>query len=111
MPNVTTAEQKRRWKRDNREHVHQYNLDYRRKNRLRALDAYGSVCQCCGESRYEFLSIDHIDGNGKAHRKQIGGDLYGWLRRNNYPVGFRTLCHNCNMAIGFYGACPHRGPQ
>jgi hypothetical protein len=33
--------------------------------------------------------------------------LYLWLKRNNYPTGFRVLCHNCNLAIGFYGYCPH----
>lgn len=31
-----------------------------------------------------------------------------WLRRNNYPNGFQVLCHNCNMAKGFYGKCPHQ---
>jgi hypothetical protein len=20
---------------------------------------------------------------------------------------YRVLCHNCNMALGFYGYCPH----
>lgn len=31
-----------------------------------------------------------------------------WLKTNGYPDGFQTLCHNCNMAKGFYGICPHK---
>ena len=31
-----------------------------------------------------------------------------WLLRHGFPEGFRVLCHNCNQAIGVYGACPHQ---
>jgi len=67
-------------------------------------------CECCLEEEIQFLSIDHIGGNGKAHRKLIGGAqaLYPWLRRNGYPPGFRVLCFNCNLSLGFYGNCPHK---
>ena len=67
-------------------------------------------CACCGESMFEFLSIDHIGGGGKAHRKKIGGSsyLYSWLERNGFPEGFQVLCHNCNQAIGIFGYCPHK---
>jgi len=33
--------------------------------------------------------------------------FYSLLRRLGYPDGFRVLCHNCNMAYGFYKTCPH----
>lgn len=76
--------------------------------RLEVLTAYGGFCACCGEAEYEFLVIDHVHGGGNAHRKAIGKQMiYRWLRQNNYPEGFRVLCHNCNMARGFYGECPH----
>jgi hypothetical protein len=29
------------------------------------------------------------------------------MRDQGYPPGFRVLCHNCNMAIGLFGVCPH----
>jgi hypothetical protein len=60
-----------------------------------------------------FLTIDHENGDGAAHRRQIGQGsivLYRWLRRNNYPPGFRTLCWNCNCATHKYGICPHKRP-
>ena len=84
----------------------QYSFDQRKI----AITHYGGVCACCGETKFEFL-IDHIDGNGNKHRKEhgiaSGSQMARWLKRNNYPVGFRILCHNCNMSIGIYGYCPH----
>ncbi len=73
---------------------------------------YGGACVCCGESRMEFMSIDHINGGGKKHRLETGGGcsghFYRWLRRQGYPKdGYRLLCHNCNQARGAYGYCPH----
>ena len=70
-------------------------------------------CACCGEKEYSFLSIDHINGGGTKHRKEFGvtlgkgGTIIQWIKRNNFPDGFQILCHNCNMAKGFYGKCPH----
>lgn len=69
-------------------------------------------CACCGESSLEFLAIDHIDGGGNKHRANMkrGTKMWQWLLKHGLPAGFRVLCHNCNLAIGFYGACPHQGP-
>jgi hypothetical protein len=66
-------------------------------------------CACCGEKHLEFLTIDHINGGGVKHQKEIGvGRLYGWLIRNNFPEGFQVLCYNCNCAKGHYNYCPHQ---
>lgn len=79
------------------------------KNKDQVYAAYGGYrCTCCGETAPEFLSVDHIDGSGAAHRKHVpGSGLYRWLIRNNFPKGFRILCMNCNFAIGHSGYCPH----
>lgn len=75
---------------------------------------YGGIpphCACCGERYSEFLSIDHIHGNGAAHRREIrlrtGMSFYRYLRKQGFPTGYRVLCHNCNFARGIYGLCPH----
>lgn len=96
------------WKAANREKSLESKRKTNRKMRTEALDAYGWKCACCKEDTEQFLSIDHMNGGGGAHRREIGSSsIYSWLRKNKYPEGFQTLCHNCNMAKGFYGRCPH----
>ena len=105
----------RNWRSNNKDKVRQHRIDNhdnyidnRRHLRMEVLLSYGGQCACCGESRYEFLSMDHINGGGNAHRKELGSSemVYRWLRANDYPAGFQVLCHNCNMARSFYGYCP-----
>lgn len=88
---------------------------YNRKLRLEVIKAYGGCCACCGEKRLEFLAVDHINGGGTKHRKELnkgknrgGRAFYHLLRRSGWPAGYRILCHNCNMAMGMYGYCPHQ---
>jgi hypothetical protein len=92
-------------------HIRENNLRYYRKLRHDAIMAYGGYkCACpgCNHTEPEFLGIDHIAGGGSKHRKEIGHhNFYWWLKHNNYPQGFRVLCHNCNLAKGLYGFCPH----
>ena len=71
-------------------------------------------CQCpsnqCTETHIEFMTIDHIEGGGTQHRKELsqkGTTQYVWIKNNNYPLGFRILCMNCNFAFGIIGYCPH----
>ena len=81
---------------------------YIERERLVAIKKYGGKCACCGETEVKFLSFDHINGGGNKHRKLIGGKVVRWLKRNNYPKDIQILCHNCNLAKGFYGECPHK---
>jgi len=91
---------------------------WRKQTRMKALVHYSGdppKCACCGESTYEFLTIDHINGGGNKHRKKLrkikigfGNEIYRWLKIAGYPPGFRILCYNCNQVIGFYGYCPHQ---
>ena len=78
------------------------------------LEYYGEKCSCCGESYSEFLTLEHIGGNGNNHRKalfkyNVGGlHMYRWLKRNNYPSGYTILCMNCNWATRYNNECPHK---
>jgi len=82
---------------------------YMKKLRIDALVHYSNgqpKCFCCGETILIFLGIDHLDRKMKRVTGH-GRSLYMWLRKYNYPRGFRVLCHNCNMAHGVLGYCPH----
>jgi hypothetical protein len=56
-------------------------------------------CSKCGFSDIRALSIDHINGGGLKHRREIGlnggSGFYSWLIKNNFPEGFQVLCMNC----------------
>ena len=127
---VSVTEKKRRelYYQKNHERIRNYARNYASKNKERVellkklwkqdlrktvLLHYSPklVCTCCGESTYQFLTIDHINGKTKNRNddsNKSGNSLYLYLRRNNYPVGFQVLCFNCNCAKGIHGACPHQ---
>lgn len=95
------------------------NFEPRRKvkakeRKRRVFEAYGGIeCACpgCVENNLDLLNIDHINNDGGAHRKKIGGNIYSWLEQNNYPEGFRVLCFSCNIGRAQHGGiCPHLIP-
>ena len=105
-------EYQRNWKKKNKIKARNYAKEYARKQRLDTLLHYsneGLRCACCGEEEVAFLALDHIEGGGNKHRKEIGvSSIFGYLKARGYPKGYQVLCHNCNMAKGFNGICPHK---
>lgn len=85
--------------------------------RKRVLTYYGGgrmACVCCAEGINEFLSLDHENNDGNLERrdgKRRGGGvlLYRRLEIAGFPLGYRTLCFNCNSgrALTPDGRCPH----
>ena len=71
------------------------------KIRLEVIGHYSPTlkCQGCGFLDMRALTIDHINGGGNKHRKEVGSgyDFYNWLKKNNYPKGFQVLCMNCQF--------------
>ena len=86
---------------------------YRATKKEKVLDAYGKSCACCGEAQVLFLTIDHVNNDGAAHRSKIGNgssNLYTWLIKNGFPERFQVLCSNCNLGKHLNGGvCPHVG--
>lgn len=94
-----------------RERIKKYN----QKRRIEVLQFYSKgklQCNCCGEKEIKFLCIDHKNNDGYKYRKNkkryAGTGLYSWIISHNFPNFFQVLCHNCNLAKGFYGKCPHK---
>jgi hypothetical protein len=87
------------------------------RRKLRVFHAYGGPkCVCCGETILSALTIDHINNDGAAHRRELNGNsrglgntMYFWLEQNNFPSGFQVLCYNCNISKHRNGGvCEHK---
>ena len=92
-----------------REYRNEWQREERKKLRKQILDILGPNCACCGESRENFLSLDHINNDGCKERKRIGGiGMYRYVRAQGFPKDkYQILCYNCNFSKGHYGQCPH----
>ncbi len=113
LPNLTRCfkcyQTSKQWEKATIDARHGKGKVYRRSIRERVIAAYGGKCACCGEAAYEFLALDHVNGDGKQHRAEVGvtSAIYRDVVKQGYPPAFRILCHNCNSARGYYGYCPH----
>lgn len=78
----------------------------------------GYLCACCGETERAFLSLDHINRDGAAHRREMSKGntntypgfraLHADLKRKGWPPVLQVLCHNCNIGRERNGGvCPH----
>ncbi len=91
------------YKKTHREIQRESYLRWTRKYKDDVLKHYGNgelACVGCGYSNVDCLTIDHLNNDGYEHRRAEGitGDkIYRWLRKNNYPKGFQTLCMNCQF--------------
>jgi ribosomal protein L37E len=106
---LKTERQRLRYK-NNPQKYRKFATDWYKKQRVIGLKHYGGdppSCKCCGENRIEFLCFDHINGGGRKHIDSLNISMTVWLRKHNYPGGFRVLCYNCNNALAFHKQCPH----
>lgn len=73
--------------------------------------AYGNKCVCCGQTDRLFLTIDHANGGGEAHRKSHNHSAYAVFRdiiKGGFSDEYRLLCWNCNLATRYGKECPHQ---
>lgn len=73
--------------------------------------AYGGRCYCCGENIPDFLTLEHLAGDGAAHRAAVGRNAQAQLldlKRRGWPQeGYTVACFNCNLGRGIAERCPH----
>ena len=102
--------QAKQWYYDNRECILAKHKERYAETRVLVIEAYGERCACCGEDTPEFLTLDHINGGGNAHRRKVGADVWSWARRNNFPDILQLMCYNCNGAKdrSLSKTCPHQ---
>lgn len=85
---------------------------------MAVLAHYGLVCSSCSESRIGALQIDHINGGGRQHLQQLSNAdtialyLHQQFRETGaYPLGYQTLCANCNTKKHAIGITPPSTPN
>lgn len=95
------------WRDANKEHIAKKNSLRQRKLKELVVEAYGGFCVCCAENNIAFLTIDHINRDGKQHRSS-GLNVYFDLIKRGFPKrDYRLLCMNCNWAMRLNNVCPH----
>jgi len=90
----------REYCRTHKKETNKYSVEYKRALRVKVLRHYGNgklACVRCGFDDRRALSIDHINGNGAEHRRALTEEISVWLTARNYPLGFQTLCMNCQF--------------
>lgn len=100
----------REYRRRNRDKINEWKRGYSRRLRKKIVKRLGEECVCCRETRIEFLTIDHIAGNGKSDRAKYPSlsSFYVAFAHGRVALnGYRLLCMNCNHSVGMYGYCPH----
>lgn len=70
------------------------------RNKRLVYDHYGNECVWCGEDFAPCLTIDHVNNDGAAHRREIGptNQMHRFIIKNGFPDSFQILCQNCNVA-------------
>lgn len=94
----------------NKETKKEYQRKLTREYKQSFLDMYGGKCACCGETIFDFLTIEHKQGQQKATRR-TGLVAYRDSVKEYRPDLYEVLCWNCNCAKGKLGYCPHNPPE
>jgi hypothetical protein len=76
---------------------------YRKRMKQEVFSHYscGEISCCkCGYNDIRALSLDHINGGGTKHRKElgkVGTEFYRWLKESEFPTGYQVMCMNCQF--------------
>jgi hypothetical protein len=88
-----------------------YTKNFHKKVNNRFFELYGNKCACCGEMNRLFLTLDHINDNGREELKTLGNQQIRQKAIKDYrPDIYQVLCYNCNCGRAKNGGiCPHKG--
>jgi hypothetical protein len=71
------------------------------------------VCNCCGEGNLFFLTIDHINNDGRFYKEHTKSSRKFWNELMSSPIDlnrYQVLCYNCNVGRSWREdrVCPHK---
>ena len=94
----------------NREQIKTRKREVSKDFREKFLEMYGNKCACCGETVYEFLTLEHKKGQVGIFYKQKESGIKSYRKaiKEYRPDLYEVLCMNCNFSKGRYGYCPHQ---
>jgi hypothetical protein len=107
----------RRYRDRNPERVALTSRRTNQKSRLAVLAHYGGgrlACLQCGEMDLDVLALDHINDDGAEERKALAVSSSRFFRRLirlDFPPGYQTLCHNCNIRKEMKRRREHPAPR
>lgn len=100
---------------ENRDEFNRRRKERTRKYKEQFIEMYGGKCNCCGETIFDFLTIEHRNGQkGKPKyekSREHGEHGYKKASQEYRPDLYEILCWNCNCAKGHLGYCPHQNNQ
>lgn len=77
--------------------------------RTQVFEAYGDCCSCCGETNKKFLTLHHINGDGKKAREKGNIRALRLAIAAKDHAAYTILCFNCHHGMhGNNGVCPHK---
>jgi hypothetical protein len=88
----------RRYRRRNGPHTRALNQKGQQKLRDAVIAYLGGQCVQCGFANAQALQVDHVNGNGNAHRRMVTNyrTTYRQILRGECEVAVQLLCANCN---------------
>lgn len=92
---------------NNKQKKAEYQRGIYRKTKEKFLEMYGGKCACCEEQIFDFLTIEHKQGQRRI-TKETGTRAYRKALLEYRPDLYEILCWNCNCAKGQLGYCPHK---
>lgn len=110
---ASNAKRCKKWRTSNPERTKEFGKRYNQEAKQRAIVMYGNHCACCNETRLGFLTIDHMNNDGRSDRKSVGSGNGGtrfYRKIVNMPKrnDLQVLCFNCNCGRQVNGGtCPH----
>jgi hypothetical protein len=87
--------------------IRAYQFKETKRVKLICMMGYGGKCVCCGDSRIEMLTIEHIRYKGYDLIECSTTALMKELIRQSFPEGYTILCSGCNQLTRYGKPCIH----
>jgi hypothetical protein len=94
-----------KWYHKNKDKVKESIRNRNKKLLEEIFDHYGHKCSIIKCGSLNNLRVDHI-GGCKKDKYLKGHNLWRWLKKNNFPSGYRILCTRCNTLDGYLRSSP-----